>query len=174
MLSKTMSAASAALFIMLVVYYYIDESSLVLVLLFALSVTNDYTMETIVMSMIGLGILAIIGTYIGSAGLASADAFAASAVLFIMLVVYYYIDESSLVLVLLFALSVTNDCTMETVVMSKPGFVILAIIGVCIGSAGLASFSITSGNLVGTSRTQIDCYEECQEVIECKIFRLIP
>jgi hypothetical protein len=93
---------------------------------------------------------------------------AASAAILIMLVmVYYYIDESSLVLVLLFALAVTNDYAMETIVISMLGLVLLAIIGIYIGSAG----SSASGNLVGPSTTRIDCNGECEEVNECKTFR---
>eukprot|EP00978_Attheya_sp_CCMP212_P030918 scaffold115229_cov38-Attheya_sp.AAC.1 len=84
-----------------------------------------------------------------------------------LVMVYYYIDESSLVLALLLALAVTNDYTMDTIVVSTLGLVLLAIIGIYIGSAGSASsadeFSIPSGNLVGMSTTRIDCYEERQE-----------
>eukprot|EP00978_Attheya_sp_CCMP212_P000976 scaffold2036_cov51-Attheya_sp.AAC.2 len=94
---------------------------------------------------------------------------AASAAILIMLVmVYYVIDESSLVLALLLAVAVTNDYTMDTIVVSTLGLVLLAIIGIYIGSAGSSSsadeFSIPSGNLVGMSTTRIDCYEERQEL----------
>jgi hypothetical protein len=100
---------------------------------------------------------------------------ASAAILIMLFMVYYYIDESSLLLALLFALAVTNDYTMETTVVSMLGLVLLAIIGIYIGSAGSASstdeLSIPSGYLVGMSTTRLDCYEKRQEVNECKTFR---
>jgi hypothetical protein len=55
MSSELISAASVAILI-----YYIDKSRLVLALLLALTVTNDYTIELLVMSTLGLVLLAII------------------------------------------------------------------------------------------------------------------
>eukprot|EP00978_Attheya_sp_CCMP212_P026762 scaffold88590_cov53-Attheya_sp.AAC.1 len=94
---------------------------------------------------------------------------AASVAILIMLVmVYYYVDESSLVLALLFALAVTNDYAMETIVISMLGLVLLAIIGIHIVSAGssasAATVSIPSGNSVGPSTTRIDFNGECEEL----------
>eukprot|EP00978_Attheya_sp_CCMP212_P006414 scaffold14633_cov41-Attheya_sp.AAC.1 len=90
------------------------------------------------------------------------------AILIMLVMVYYYVDESSLVLALLFALAVTNDYAMETIVISMLGLVLLAIIGIYIGSTGLSAssdtFSIPSGNLVGPSTTRIDCNGECEEL----------
>jgi hypothetical protein len=68
MLSKTLSAASAAIFIMLAMVYYSDDSSLVLAILLVLAVTNENAMEMMVISLIGLVLVAIIRIYIGCAG----------------------------------------------------------------------------------------------------------
>eukprot|EP00978_Attheya_sp_CCMP212_P008950 scaffold21143_cov53-Attheya_sp.AAC.3 len=90
---------------------------------------------------------------------------ASAAILAMLAMIYYYSDDSDLVFVLLFALAVTNEYAMETTVFLMLGFVLLAIIGIYIGSAGSSDeFSVPSGSLgeISTTRTN-NYYDECQE-----------
>eukprot|EP00978_Attheya_sp_CCMP212_P032718 scaffold129012_cov57-Attheya_sp.AAC.2 len=70
---------------------------------------------------------------------------ASAAIVAMLAMIYYYSDDSNLVFVLLFALAVTNEYAMETTIFLMLGFVLLAIIGIYIGSAGSAGSSARDG-----------------------------